>query len=355
MAAPERIPHAALIESLAREGPTYEFYRAVQLLHRLAPGRVPVGGVGPASEEPIRFSHDPSLVFHAGDIGKIEPLVERGDRRYARITTTFLGLLGAASPLASFLTEGVLRAEADEDASLRDFYDIFQHRVLSLLFRAWKKHRIGAGFRSDASDPFSRRALALVGVDVAGSVSRLGLPGGDLLAIAPLVLQRTRPARTLRIVLERLLPGAKVRIESFVARRVRIAEEQRVQLGVRNTTLGEDLTIGRHVLDRSGAFRVVIGPVEYGLYEAFLPGGRHHERLRRIVDQFSGGILEPELELHLDEAATPRFQIGAPRGAILGRNTQLSTANRPASRVRLHLSDDPARAKPRLVLDGDDD
>lgn len=354
MAGAERKSDAALIELLEREGQRFEFFRAVQLLHRLAPGAVPVGEGGPAGQEPIRFAHDPSLTFHSGDIVKIEPRVVRDGHVFTRVTTSFLGLTGAASPLAPYMTEEVLRADAADDPSLRQFYDLFHHRVLSLLFRAWKKYRFGAGFRSDATDPFTKRSLSFVGVDVAGALPKHGLPPGDLLALAPIISQRTRPARSLQVVLERLFDGADVRVESFVARRVRVNEQERALIGIQNNVLGRDMTIGKTVIDRSGAFRVVVGPVGYDLFQAFLPGGQHHERLKRIVDQFSGGVLEPELELRLDKEAAPRFQLGRERGGILGKTTHLARADEKPMRVRVVLGENNADAKPRVVYSDDD-
>lgn len=353
MAAAERKSDVVVSEALVRDAAKFDFFRAVQILQRLAPGAVPVGEIGPPNEEAIRFAHDPSMVFNASDVAKIEPRVVRNGHVFARLTTTFLGYTGPASPLANHVTETVLRAEASDEHSLREFYDLFHHRILSLLFRAWKKYRFGAGFRSDASDAFTKRALCLVGVDVAGAVSRQGLPPGDMLGLSLVASQRTRPAWMLQLVLERVFPGAQVAIESFVARRVRIGDEQIVRLGKQNTTLGQDLTIGRHVIDRSGAFRVVVGPVGYDLFEAFLPGGLHHERLRRIVDQFSGGVLESELELRLSPDSAPRFQLGSRRGAVLGSNTHLVQQRTGAMRVRVVLGGDAVRARPRVVTEGE--
>jgi type VI secretion system protein ImpH len=351
MAGPERKSDTALIEALHTEASRFDFFRAVQLLHRLHPGSVPVGETGPVGDEPIRFAHDPSLTFHAGDISAIQPRWERQGRIFAKVTTTFLGLTGAASPLAPFMTEEVFRADQADDSSLREFYDLFHHRVLSLLYRAWKKYRFEAGFRSDASDAFTKRAMCFVGVDVAGALPRHGLPPGDLLALAPIIGQRTRPARSLQVVLERLFDGASVQVESFVARRVRVNEQERALLGLQNSTLGQDFTIGKTVIDRSGAFRVVVGPVGYELFEAFLPGGRHHDRLKRIVDQFSGGVLEPELELRLDKEAAPRFQLGKERGGVLGKNTHLARADEKPMRVRVVLGENTGDAKPRVVYE----
>ncbi len=358
MAGPERKPNANLSQLLADEGNRFDFFRVVQLLQRLAgSGAAGVGELGPLNAEAVRFIHDTRMIFHASDVISVEPRVVKPGHVFARVMTSFLGLFGSASPLANFVSEDVIRAENDgDDHSLRDFYDIFHHRILSLYYRAWKKYRFSAGFRSDANDPFTRRALSFVGVDIAGAIPRHGLPPGDLLPLAPLLSgTRTRPSRTLQIVLERLLPGVDVKIEMFVARRVRLDESQRVMLGKQNTELGQNYTIGRSVVDRSGSFRIVVGPVGYDVFEAFAPGGRHNTRLRQIVDQFSGGVLESELELKLSETESPRFQLNSRRGSQLGITTQLVTSRRKPMRYRMVLSEDSAKQKPEALPDDFDD
>jgi len=352
MAGAKRQSHAALIEQLVEEGREFAFFQAVQLMHRLEPRAVPVGENGPPGSEPIRFVQDPSLGFPTGDISGIQHDGGGGSKRFV-VTTAFLGLLGTSSPLAARLTEDLLRGDEDESKALKAFYDIFHHRILSLYFRAWKKYRFEASFRSDGGDRFTPRALAFVGLDMASAMPRRGLPPADQLALAPLLALRTRPARTLQIVLERLFPGTSVTIEPFVARRVQIEQSQRVQLGTANCRLGVDFAAGRSVEDRSGTFRVVIGPLGYDAFDAFVPGGRWHARLRQVIEQFSGGVLQPEVELQVRPDEAPRFELGGQRGTRLGIGTQLVGRRTKPMRARILLADRMERAATRIVPDGE--
>lgn len=346
MATPQR-QHDALVRLLESEGNRFGFFQAVQLLHRLVPGATPVGELGPPSMEPIRFQHDPSLVFHAGDVDSIQVDQHNGALR-AVMTTTFLGLTGTASPLATVFGEEVLRAESAGESSLRGFYDLFHHRLVSLFYRTWKKYRFTSSFRLDASDIFTRRMLSFVGVDIAGATPRRGLLPLEVLSLAPLVATRTRPARTLQIVLERVLHGAKVTIEPFVLRRVQIREDDRTLVARQNNVLGVNFTIGRTVADRSGRFRVLVGPVDYPMFEALMPGGREHARLRDVIQQFTPTHLESELELILGTEDAPRFQLGSERGGRLGVTTHLPIRDRKAMRARVVLSESMGEAVPHL-------
>lgn len=346
MASTQRQLDDDLRAELEAEAPRYDFFQAVQLLVRLNRAAAPVGGGGPPSREAIRFRHDPSMAFHSSDVTAIRMRVPRQGLLFSEITSTFLGLSGAVSPLTVAAAERIAR-DVDDGGSLRDFYDIFHHRLLGLFFRSWKRSRLYASHRVDGADPMTRRVLAFVGVDAFGAGAQLGLPPIDLLSLAPLLSFHTRSARTLGVVLDRVFPGIGVEIDSFRERRVMLSDDQRAQLGVRNGTLGTNFTIGRSVVDRSGRFGVQIGPVDYGLFEALLPGGQHHTKLREIVQQFTRGVLEAEVEVLLKEDETPRFSLGS-KGAQLGVTTTLRTTGK-ALKAKFVLSDDPGEARATMI------
>ncbi len=277
MAATQRERELALIRHLAAEAPSFSFVQAVQILERLAPNAAPVGELGPPNKESIRFVHDPSMAFQTSDVTTLEPAVTRAGTSFAQLTSTFFGLTGTVSPLAMHFTEDVLRAE-EEESPLRAFYDIFHHRLTSLFYRTWKKYSFTAGFRTDGTDPFTRRALAFVGVDTKTNEVPSGLSPQRLLGLAHLLALPTRPARSLRRILEGLLPDTNIEVESFISRRVVLADDQLSKVGTQNMVLGTSMTIGRSVVDRSARFRVGIGPLKPNMFHALLPGGAGHAR-----------------------------------------------------------------------------
>ncbi|MBN2194446.1 MAG: type VI secretion system baseplate subunit TssG [Polyangiaceae bacterium] len=331
---------------LREAGHTFSFFQAVQLLHRLTPNAVPLGELGPPVKEGIRLHHDSRLIFAAGDVSAIRELA---DGRI-ELVATFLGLTGAASPLATAICEEIEQAEEEEAQRLRDFYDIIHHRVLSLMYRAWKKYRFAAGFRTGGADQFTRRAMAFVGTDLWGAVPSRGLPPVILLSLATTFAQRTRSARMLELVLQRMFEGLTVRVESFIPRRVAIPGDQQVSLGVVRTTIGEDFTIGTHVQDRSGRFRVHVGPATFDECSTLMPGGQHYATLRDVVAQFTRGILEAELEVELAAESGVSFQLASRASSTLGVTTRLFSAERgQKTRMRTLLSDSPGDTRAVLV------
>lgn len=347
MAIPQRQSDATLRRQLAEQGKKLDFFSAVHLLHRLKQGAAPSGMLGPFRDEPVRFRHSPALQFHPGDIEDMQ-IEENGQ---VVLTSTFLGLYGAASPLAIHFSEDVIAAENADQTSLREFYDLFHHRLLGLFYRAWKKYRLHSIFRLGGEDEASKRLVCFVGVDGHGGQAETGLSRLELLELAPLLAMRARPPRVLILALKRLLPGIQVSLEPFVQRRARIEVEDRFTLGRKSNILGQDATLGAHVLDRSARFRVVFGPVSYDVCETLMPGGARYPILRRVIEQFTRGTLEAEVDVVLSQDSELGYCLGRQRGATLGVNTRLGHAQASAaeSRVRFLLSDDATEARATLI------
>jgi type VI secretion system protein ImpH len=335
--------HDDIVALIENEGSRFGFFQAVHLLHRLIPDSTPVGELGPIASEPVRFQHDPSLVFHSSDVHSIQVKKVNGATR-AVMTTTFLGLTGSSSPMATVFAEDVLRAEAAEETSLRAFYDLFHHRLISLFYRTWKKYRFTVGFKSDGSDVFSRKMLSFVGVDIGGAVHERGLGPLELLGMAPLLATRTRSGRLLNIILERALPeGVGLRMEPFVARRIAISTDERVLIGRQKHQLGFSFSIGKSVVDRSGRFRITVGPVDQEMFDSLLPGGSRHDAFRDVVQQFLPPHVEAELEVLLGAGNTTAFQLGVPRASTLGASTRIPvTGAHQTMRARVLLGVDGA-------------
>ena len=215
-----------------------------------------------------------------------------------------------------------------------------------------KKYRFPATFRAGLDDEFTRRALALIGIDSA-SIPAKGPQLQLQLSLAPLLAMRSRPERTLRIILARMFPGVSVRIEQFVGRRARIDPDDLLRLARTNCRLNRDMVLGAHCEDRSGRFRLILGPLPRSRAEAFLPGGADFPRLRDLVDQFTRGVLECELEVRVRPDESPQFQLGG-SNSLLGVTTQLAGRPRKIA-TRVVLSDDLASLRPRQVSFDEDE
>lgn len=337
-----------MIDRLEREGRRFSFFQIVQLLLREQDGAEAPGGVAAPSTERIRFRPALSLAFAATDVDR----VERDGNGRVMITINFLGLYGPASPLPNHFAEDLLQDGADAQP-VRDFLDVFHHRVISLFYRSWEKYRHPLGYQRDGADPFSRRMLCLLGLGTSGMEPALGLPLAPLLKTAGALAERRRSAAGLEGFLRAHVPGIEVRVEPCVARRAAIPERQRLLLGGRAGRLGVEACLGETVPDRAGKFRVALGPLACEDYRRFLPGREALARLVRLTRLYVSEPLELEVVLSLRRGDAPAARLGGEDELPLGQMTWLSPPSGLEGRAALGeamLRSPPARMALRPAM-----
>lgn len=360
MATPDRpgLPLDRLESRLARDAHAWSFFRLVRTLTRTAPGAPEPGGEGPARAENVRFRPALSLGFAPSGIAEVERLPADGegaDPRW-RVTVNFLGLYGPASPLPNHFTEQFLETPHDPDPA-RDFVDLFHHRIISLFHRAWVKYRYPLQAGPEARDPVSRRWRCLMGLGTAGMERACGLDARALLATAGLLADRHRSAAGLEGLLKVQLGIESLRVESNTPRRARIPDAQRLRLGSRAARLGRGTVLGERMLDRGGAFRIVIGPLGLVAYRRFLPGGPDLARLVRLTRLYVRDPLEFSVLLLLRAAEVPALRLDPAATLPLGWASWVTPrgADDGVARIPVHSLDPrrtAARVAPRPVTPG---
>jgi type VI secretion system protein ImpH len=315
MATEARTSNLGLMQQLLEKPYEFSFFQAVQLLQRYA-GGVPLGHEGPASEELIRIRPTVSMSFPAADMEGIQRIPKSGGEGF-RITTSFLGLHSSDSPLPTFYTEDVLWKENDQ-AAVRSFLDMFHHRAFSLLFRTWEKYRYDVQFRNRGSDLFSQRVYSLLGLGTLQLEESAGVPAVRLLRYAGLITQRPHSAAALAGMLRDYLGLEHLKIEQCLERWVRIEDPQQNRLGDRNCRLGTDLIAGGRVRDRSGKFRITVGPVPLRTFNRLTPVGEDYAALVNIARLFVGDRLDFDIKVKLAADEVPPLQLSSRSPARLG-------------------------------------
>jgi type VI secretion system protein ImpH len=329
---PALAPYAALLAS--REARA-QFIPLVALLERLLGGDVRVGADGPLAQERLRFRHDHSLTFSTADVSSLrledsanappwdEPAGPAQDRIRAHITSTFLGLSGAVSPLPTYMVEEVAHDD-DDTPVLRNFLDIFHHRFISLIYRAVTRFDFALEYLSGGRDAWSRRVQSLTGVDAFAPERRTRLAPGLVLRIAPVLATRRRSAAALEAALGEVLRlgEARTRVHQFLATWAPLADADQVRLGVENSHLGRGLLLGRRVRSRAGKFRISVGPVPSAVRTRLQAGHDLFERVRGVVELAAPAGLEWDLEVTSDER--PAMKLSAGGGSKLGQESWLA-------------------------------
>lgn len=344
-AAPEALappaPAGSPVEAALRADPTvFGFFQAVRLLERLYPERTPVGGLGDPGSEVVRFGAHASIAFPASEIQALDL-----DADPARMTVNFMGLTGPQGVLPLTYTLLVAERLRARDRAMRDFLDLFNHRIISLFYRAWEKYRFGIAHERDRSDPLLVHLKDLVGIGTSELQRRLAVPDETLIFYGGLLTLASRPA----VALERMLEdyfGVRAAVEQFVGAWYPLDRATQCELGDESSPssqLGLGAVAGDEVWDQQARVRVRLGPLTRAQYDDFLPGGSAHEPLRALTRFFCGDQLDVEVQLVLARDEVPPCVLGADDDAAapLGWCTWLRTAplTRDPDETILTLSD----------------
>ena len=316
------------------------FFSLVGWVQASRPGAMRVGYLGErgTGREPecLRLRPALSLAFPARDVEDVapDPSATAEDGKL-RLDVNFGGLYGPDSPLPNVFTEDLLEDEyTGRDLDLegvRDFLDIFHHRLYSLLFRAWEKHRYHATFERDGSDEVSGFLRVLAGLGTRGladgATADGALPALHSLRTAGLARHRPRSSGVLRAALRDHL-NEPVRVECFVLHRVELRDVDCTYLGgarlgeggvgegrVPARRLGDNAVVGDRLRDRSSRIRVRIGPLSRTKFSSLLPGTVGRRALDALIERFRPSHIAASLVMELESAEA------AP--AALGGNGQL--------------------------------
>ncbi|MDQ0446955.1 type VI secretion system baseplate subunit TssG [Methylobacterium aerolatum] len=285
------------------EAGAVQFHELCLWLERICPQPGGIGGTVSPRRETVRFRANPSLSFPAEEIAAILPPEEAGAP--ITVVANLFGLHGPSSPLPPALTERVILAE--DSNALRDFLDLFNHRLLSLLFIIWKYYRHGYRYSPGATDAISRAVAALFGMETPDrrTARPLLLPYAGLLSLSH------RSATVLGSIVGDFF-DVPCAIEEFVLREIRIPQEALWLLGSASSVLGRETVAGETMKDVTGKFGVRFGPLDAERCDRLLPPEQDYQSLIELINL---AIRDP-LDWDLGFVLSP----GEARPLILGQN-----------------------------------
>lgn len=309
-------------ERLSQAPGEVDFFTAVDVLAE-ATGAPPPGGAERFQDERVALVNTSGLGFSRGEVESAALTRAEGGAR-GRLVTNFFGLTGAVTPLPLHMAE---EADRDDDHGevVRGMFGLFNHRLLSLLHRGVRQLDYPRGFREDGRDPWSQRVLALLGA----SDRPRSLSAALVLRLAPVLASGVRSPQmleaALRITLDDCLGEATVRVEPFTGEWMPIDPSEVARLGSETARVASTAVLGTSVLHRSGAARVVVGPLSGDNYKEFTPGGRAHDRALDLLDAFLDEPLHLDMVLEIQDMSYPPGKLGERR---LGDDLWLARSKR---------------------------
>jgi type VI secretion system protein ImpH len=333
----ERWPIA---EMLDREPYRFEFFQAVRLLERMRPERQVVGRFTNPGEEAVRFGANPGVAFPASQIQSLE----RRPDGSVFLMVNFMGLTGPMGVLPMVYSQLVLERLRARDTTMRDFFDLFNHRMVSLFSQAWEKYRFAVPYERGERDRFSGRVLALIGLGTPGLEGRLDVPDDSLLFYSGLLSSHARSAEGLRAVLIDFF-GVGVEIDQFVGAWYPLERSAQCVLdgGREEEKLGWGTVVGDEVWDQQSKIRIRLGPLTLDQYRGFLPGGEAWRELNSLTEFYAGGEYGVEVQLILRRDHVPSCELNAAAEVVpqLGWTSWVKSAPffRDAGETILDLTD----------------
>ena len=291
----------------------------------LHPELPPIGRASRPQQEPFRLGQTAALGFAPREIAEVAlpgarvptpgtgsaPARTGNNPALPMVRLYGLGLLGPNGPLPLHYTELVRdRTENHRDSTLADFLDLFHHRFLTHMYRAWAQSQAAAGLDRADDETFSRYIARLTGHDpleIRDSV----LPAHARLAASTHLSREARNPDGLASTLARFF-AVPVQLQEFVMHWIRIDAGDQTHLGVPRTSsvMGLGAIAGEVVADRQNKFRLVIGPLSLDQYLRFTPQGKDLPMLVEWVRGFIGFefVWEVELRVRNDSAPPARLE-----------------------------------------------
>lgn len=271
----------------------FAFLRALEASGGREGGWPRFAEAGVPADEPARLcqAEETLLVFHSCAIQRLEPATRTGPMR---LFVNCFGMLGPHGPMPQAVSELLrTRARQHTDAAPLRFLDLFNHRMMMLMYRAWAAGQPATALDrergGETSDWLAWMLRQLSGLGPGQRRTAAGTYAFRDRAFAPLgqttplhysgwLAGRCRSAEGLASILADYfeLPA---QVGEFVARRIDLPEGDVARLGGGQgaLTLGYSARVaalGRSVWDCQSTFGVTLGPMSLAQYESLLPVSR---------------------------------------------------------------------------------
>lgn len=331
------------LDRLRKEAYRFDFFQAVRVLewwaaqHNVAANSVDesvtrgVGSDNTPSQEIVRFHAWPSLSHPSADIQSAyqattttAETTSPAEPRAWQMTVSFLGLFGPQGVLPQHYTQMVIDRMRRKDATLRDFLDLFNHRLISLFYRAWAKYRLPMAFErqptagaTTTDDPITAALYCLVGLGTGGLRNRQRLNDPTWIHYGGHFAHYPRNA----IALEAMIASyfcLPARVHQFQGQWLTLARSDQSRMSARvrpnqivHQQLGVDVVVGERVWSVENRFRVTLGPLDYRTFCQYMPDGPRLAEVQEMIRFYAGAEFDFDVQPLLRHDEVPAAQLAS--------------------------------------------
>jgi type VI secretion system protein ImpH len=258
------------------------------------------------------------------------------------MVVSFFGLTGPSGVLPSHYTTALLSQVRNRDEAMRDFFDLFNHRLISLFYRTIEKHFYPLAFertrreRDREHDTLTQVLSSLIGMGTPDLRKRMSVLDENLLYFSGHFSRAPRSAIALEQVIREYFQ-VDCEVMQFQGQWLRLVPEDLSRMPTAknpeglNAQLGVSTIMGSAVWDVQSRLRVRIGPLSFDRFVEFTPARRTLHELCELIRLYVGMEFEFDVQPILRRENVPKSRLGGDtdRGTRLGWTSWLNTAPSP--------------------------
>jgi type VI secretion system protein ImpH len=199
-----------------------------------------------------------------------------------QITTPDFCIGSVLGPLPSAFLEWVRDLERDGKPGMREFLDIFNHRLNVLRYLVREQFELGLNNHIPERTTLSKWLASLMGFSNQDIASQIPLRARNWLGIGELQANSRRSAASVQQVLAAYLDRA-VHLVPFTPQWRELGRENEHRLGQRR--LGQDTFLGQRYWDIQAAVTLQVAPMDYRTMLSLLPANAARPRNAALSDR----------------------------------------------------------------------
>ncbi len=301
MARTNRKSTLTIKDVLSKEPYRFEFHQAIKLLEYLRPDAIPFGETVSPFEEVVTVKSRIYFESLSSDIYSLQNATFDSSTPLI-LNVNFMGIAGIQGPLPFPYSEMIIQRMRGGDSSLKDFLDIFNHRLISILHRIRKQYLISLSAQSPEKIEISHGVKAFLGLGLPAVQNSLHVPDRSLLNYAGLYWTNPRSKQGLTRILNAYF-HAPFAVKKCTGRWRRLSKNQVTWLkrDGRWQKLGQGAVLGTRAWDQATHFSLHLGPLTIDQLDAFLPNGKLFPRLQDLTRLYVGPALDFGIHYHVEK------------------------------------------------------
>ncbi|MFT6388060.1 MAG: type VI secretion system protein ImpH [Cellvibrionaceae bacterium] len=349
----------SITQQLIEQPHDFSFFQSVRILERAAVflnqaeqknnrllptySENPVARFTPPETEALRFHSYQALQFPSSDIFSVQSNKNKSGSTRWDMIVNFLGLTGVMGVLPYHYTELMLQRLKLKDPSMKMFFDLYNHRTISLFYQAGTKYSLPIEYERKKLNPSTNEThdtathilLSLMGLGTKHITDKLVNPPESLIAYSGLLSNQIRTTTGLQHILQHQF-DIPVKLQEFVGQWQELIDDVRTrlvsktQLKGQNARLGKSAILGSRGWFTQGKIRIILGPLNKVQLQNFSPGKKALKALNELVRLYVGMEIDYDFIIRVNRTDLPdKISLSKEHQPTIGWNTWLS--NKPRS------------------------